>query len=107
MRSLKHPWFPVIPLCIAGLIQVAGAEPPRPGQPAAPRTTAAEARENLDTELALCVALENDNEIALAKFAQTRAESKDVIKFAEKMEKDHSQFARDLERFAGNIAARR
>jgi predicted outer membrane protein len=61
----------------------------------------------VDGYLAHGVALENDNEIMLAKFAQTRAEGKDVIKFAETMEKDHEQFARDLEKFAGNMGTRR
>src|SRR5258708_23841858 len=39
----------------------------------------------------------------LATLAQTRAQAKDVVNFAETAQKDHEQFARDLEKFAGKI----
>lgn len=108
-RERRKIWtcVPVLGLCLVGL---AAGQATRP-QPAVPRTpappTQGAPRENLDLYLAIGVALENDYAISLAKLAQTRAESKDVVKFAEMIEKDHEQFAGDVERFAGNIPARR
>jgi len=96
--------MPIAALCLAGLALAQGTRPqpaPTRNQPAQPQ---AGARENLDAPLALEVALANDNEIILAKFAQTRTDSKEVRKFAETMEKDHGQFAQELQRFAGNLS---
>jgi predicted outer membrane protein len=101
--------LPVLGALVGGLAAAQATRPPQQ-QPAAPRGQSAQAgapRENVDVYLAHGVALENDNEFMLAKFAQTRAEGKDVIKFAETMEKDHEQFARDLQKFAGNMGTRR
>src|SRR5258708_6630255 len=73
------------------LLGLAMAQEKRP-QPAAPRTPAAQAQpgaprsptaqaqsgahhENIDRPLAMEIALDNDNEIMLAKFAETRAEN--------------------------------
>jgi len=92
-------------LVIAGLGFAQATRAPQATGPAPP--TQGGARENLDVYLAEPVALENDNEIALAKVAETRAENKDVVKFAEMMVKDHEKVAKDLEKFAGNIGARR
>jgi predicted outer membrane protein len=63
-------------------------------------------RGQIDMFLAQGVFLDNDNEIGLAKIAQTRAESKDLRTFAEKMIEDHEQFAKDLEKYAGPVANR-
>ena len=111
MRLFKQRSLLLAAVAIVGLGGIAAAQVRRPAQqPAAPRggqTAQAAPAQNMDHELAVCVALENDNEIAMAKLAQTRAESKEVTKFAQMMEKDHSQFAEDLKRFAGDIAALR
>jgi predicted outer membrane protein len=91
---------PLVALCLVGLAVAQGTRP----QPVPPQ---AGARENIDRPLALEVALANDNEIALAKIAQTRAANKDVVKFAEMLQKDHEQFGQELQRFAGDISALR
>src|SRR5262245_13175881 len=111
MRSFKQRSVLLAAVAAIGLAGIAAAQVRRPAQqPAAPRAgqpAQAAPAQNVDHELAVCVALENDNEIAMAKLAQTRAESKEVTKFAQMMEKDHSQFAEDLKRFVGDIAALR
>src|SRR5262245_14938186 len=97
----------LVALCLAGLAMAQATRPstaPVRNQPAQRQPGA---RENLDPHLALEVALANDNEIVLAKFAQTRTDNKDVQKFAESLQKDHEQFAQELQRFAGNIATLR
>jgi len=57
--------------------------------------------------LAKGVFLDNETELELAKLAQTRAQSKDVVKFSEKMLEDHEQFAKDLAKFVGPLPNRR
>ncbi len=99
--------IPFAGLWLAGLPIAQGTRPQAAPPRAQPAQTQGAVHENIDRHLADVVALANDNEIVLAKFAQTRAENKDVVKFAEMLQKDHEQFARELEHFAGNIASRR
>jgi len=53
-----------------------------------------------DQGIAYCVAIANQEEIALARFAQNKAENKDVKEFAEMMIKDHQNFLQKLQRYA-------
>jgi predicted outer membrane protein len=54
-----------------------------------------------DAQLAACLIVDNQGEIALGKLSQQRAKDKDVKAFGEKMVKDHTDFMQQLERFAG------
>lgn len=65
-------------------------------QPAA-RQTGAQVN---DHSIATCTAIGNQEEIALAKFAQSRTDNDDVQSFAKKVIQDHQEFLKKLERFA-------
>jgi predicted outer membrane protein len=53
-----------------------------------------------DHMLATCAAIDNQEEIALAKFAEKKASKKEVKEFAEMIAKDHQDFLQKLRRFA-------
>lgn len=82
-----------------------GAQP-QPGQPAAnpSRVTAnrpvdgAVAR-TPDQEIAQCLAIGNQEEIALARLAQQKASSKEVKDFAEQLMQDHTKALDSLKQF--------
>jgi len=50
--------------------------------------------------LAACVAIANQEEIALAKIAADKAKNKDVKEFADMLAEDHQGFLKKLQRFA-------
>lgn len=50
--------------------------------------------------LATCLAIGNQEEIAIAKFAADKAESKEVKDFAQMLVKDHQAFLQKLQKFA-------
>jgi len=56
--------------------------------------------QNADHMLATCVAIGNQEEIAVAKFAEEKAKNNDVKEFARMMQKDHQSFLQKLQRFA-------
>ena len=85
-------------------------QPGQPGQPAEreanfpPREQAggsSQAGQVNDQLLAKWLIADNQGEIALAEFAQERAESEQVKEFAKKMIQDHQQFVQKLQRTAG------
>jgi len=53
-----------------------------------------------DHALASCVAIGNQEEIAISKFAEKKAKNSDVKEFCQMAEKDHQSFLKKLERFA-------
>jgi len=55
---------------------------------------------NADHQLASCVALENQEEIAIARFAQKKLNDKDAKDFAQMLVDDHSKFLKKLEQYA-------
>lgn len=74
----------------------------RPTAP--PRNNAArqEKPDQFDHNVAQCLILSNQNEVAAAQIAEKKATSKEVKSFAATMVKDHDQFTADLEKFAGH-----
>lgn len=56
--------------------------------------------QNSDHMLASCVAIGNQEEVSLAKFAEQKAKSQQVKDFAKMLEKDHQEFLQKLQRFA-------
>jgi len=59
-------------------------------------------QQQLDSDIAECLILENQNEVALAKLAASKTQNDDVKKFADMLEKDHSQMISKLQKFAGH-----
>ncbi len=55
---------------------------------------------NSDQMLATCVAIGNQEEVAIAKFAGEKAHHQDVKDFAAMLVKDHQSFLQKLQRFA-------
>lgn len=55
---------------------------------------------SLDKSIAACLILGNHEEIALAEFAQSRAQNEQVKEFAQMMIKDHQKAISQLEQFA-------
>jgi predicted outer membrane protein len=98
-----------------GIIDAQQPQPPRaaqPGvqvqvQPGAPRTTNQPVQpgqragwQSNDQTLATCVSIDNQEEVALAKYAQSKASSDDVKEFTDMLIKDHQAFLQKLDRFA-------
>ena len=52
-----------------------------------------------DQMIANWLSIGNQSEIAISKIAESKAENKDVRKFAEMMVKDHTQLQQQLEKF--------
>ncbi len=55
---------------------------------------------NADQTLATCVAIDNQEEVALAKFVQDKVQHADVKKFANMMVEDHQAFLQKLQQFS-------
>lgn len=55
---------------------------------------------NPDQSLATCVAIGNQEEVAIAKFAEQKAQSPEVKDFARMLVKDHQAFLQKLQRYA-------
>lgn len=82
----------------------AGQAQPAAGQ-ARPGQAGQQTRwQTTDQGLASCIAIANQTEVAISKFAEEKAKNKDVKEFAKMMVKDHQEFLRKLERFAPEAA---
>lgn len=101
-----------VPVCGAALVSAGfGIAQDRQAQPAkqpgqtqqSGQTAEAGQRaqwQNADQTLATCVAIDNQEEVALAKFAQDKVQHEDVKKFAKMMVEDHQAFLQKLQRFS-------
>jgi predicted outer membrane protein len=56
---------------------------------------------SLESHLANCIMLQNQEEIELAQFAQQQTQNQKVKEFAQQMIQDHQQFQQKLQQFAG------
>lgn len=88
-------------------VQVDTAQPGQPGgikvRVGEPNQNPAQGQaqaQNSDTTLASCVAIANQEEIAIAKFAQDRLKNDDAKEFAKMLVKDHQAFLQKLQKFA-------
>jgi predicted outer membrane protein len=61
-------------------------------------------RANADQTLASCIAIANQEEISIAKFAEEKAKNSDVKEFARMLVKDHQAFLQKLQRYAPEAA---
>jgi len=59
---------------------------------------------NKEHSLASCIAISNQEEVALARIAEDKAKSKEVKEFAQMLEKDHQAFLQKLAKFAPEAA---
>jgi len=92
--------------------QPAQPRPAQPGvqvqvQPGGVRTTAQPGQpgqragwQSNDQTFATCLTIDNQEEIAIAKFAQSKTDNKDVKDFASMLINDHEAFIKKLEKFA-------
>jgi len=76
------------------------AKKPQPGNQAATTADRSSDRQGNDQMVASCVAIENQEEIAIARFAEDKTKNDDVKEFARMLIKDHSGFLQKLEKFA-------
>ncbi len=58
-----------------------------------------DAQQQIDAEIASCLILANQNEVALAKIAQEKSQNDEVKQFAKKLEEDHTQLITTLSKF--------
>jgi len=103
---------------VLGLSGVAWAQNTQPGgqavqpRPAVqPRTAVApgqvgpQGRETLaDQQIATCVYGECHNEIEIAKFAESKAQSEEVREFAQRMVREHTPGCQEMQQLAGPLA---
>lgn len=73
---------------------------PPPGKPAATTAGQSSDRQGNDHMVASCVAIDNQAEIAIARFIEDKTKNDDVKKFARMLIKDHGGFLQKLEKFA-------
>ena len=78
-----------------------GFQTDRPGASTRPSAQAV----NLDPQFIACLIIDNKGEIELAKFAQARAQSKEVKDFAEQMINDHGEFVAKLQQLQASTGA--
>jgi predicted outer membrane protein len=77
------------------------ADQSRPGAPQLGERGQSSGASSTDAELAACLLVDNQNEIALSQLATQRAQSEDVKRFAQQMIQEHQQLGQTLEQFAG------
>jgi predicted outer membrane protein len=83
----------------------------QPGQPGQARQGATQPGQpgaqagNLDHEIATCLALGNQEEIALAQMAESQAQHDRVKEFAQMMQRDHTQALQRLQQVAPNVSS--
>jgi predicted outer membrane protein len=63
-------------------------------------TTTQAGANSADSQLAGCLIVDNQGEIALGKLAEQKTQNNEVKQFAQMMVKDHTDFMQKLERFA-------
>jgi putative membrane protein len=104
--------FAVLALAAAQAAAQTATQPRQPGQqpyaggvPAATAGGQAGAAAQLDQPIAACLLLGNQEEIALARFAQEHAKSDDVKEFAKMMDEDHRKAVEKLRQIAPQLAS--
>jgi len=89
-----------------------GAVQPRPavtpGQTLQPGQAGQQGQSSTaDQQIAACIYGECHNEIEIAKFAESKAQTEEVREFAQRMVRDHSPGCQQMQRMAGELAADR
>ena len=101
--TLQRPTSP------ANANQTTQATPGQPPQvstlPVANDGATAQQPGNLDQQIAACMLLGNQEEVALAQFAQQRAQHPEVKKFAQQMIEQHQQAIAKIEQAAPQVAS--
>jgi predicted outer membrane protein len=73
-------------------------------RPGVARTGAAAEGDNLDNKIAVCLLLGNQEEVAVAQFAQQKSQNEQVKKFAQQMIEHHQQAISKIEQAAPEVA---
>jgi predicted outer membrane protein len=81
------------------------ATPGAAARPGAARTAASPASDNLDQKIAVCLLLGNQEEVALAQFAQQQSQNEQVRNFAQQMVEHHQQAIAKIEQAAPEVAS--
>lgn len=90
-------------LSLPGMIQAQQDQPNsnRPQQPGVQVNIGRHGEHQIsDQALATCLAIENQEEVAISKFAEDKAKSQKVKEFAAMIAKDHRSFLQKLEKYA-------
>lgn len=85
--------------------RVRQATPADTARPGAARTATSPASDDLDQKIAVCLVLGNQEEVALAQFAQQRSQNEQVKKFAQQMIEHHQQAISKIEQAAPEVAS--
>lgn len=91
-------------LAVAQENQKNSVEPQQPARQPAVQVGQRAHWKNSDQSLATCVAIANQEEVALAKFAEEKANSREVKDFAKMLVSDHQAFLKKLEKYAPEAA---
>jgi len=91
------------PLFALGVVAFTVAEeaPTKSATKTEQRSERSKKGEGLDRELAACLVLGNQNEIAAAKLGE-QSQNHEVVEFAQMMQKQHQMFLTELQEFAGD-----
>ena len=101
MMSRKHPMLLFTALSMTAFVaSAAHAQNAQPGGSPATRTDQSAGRQGNDHLLASCVAIDNQEEIAIAEFAQEKSKNDDVKEFAKMLVSDHHEFLKKLHQYA-------
>ncbi len=79
-------------------------QPAQPGQPG--QRQQGQPGQRADAQLAACLIVDNEGEVAVAKLAQQKASNPQVKRFAEQMIEDHGQMLKKLQQVAGQTGER-
>jgi predicted outer membrane protein len=90
----------VLALASSGFAQVAQPARPQPGVAGQPAGGQAATQQMLDSHVANCLILANQEEIALCRFAMEHADSDKTKEQAQTMIEDHEKFVAKLRKFA-------
>jgi predicted outer membrane protein len=109
---LKHITQSLALSAVMAMSAVAQNPATRPAQPGQPRPAGAVTQPgqpgaqagNLDQGIAACIALGNQEEIALAQYASTRAKNEKVKEFAQTMQREHTAALQKLRQVAPQLA---
>ncbi len=81
-------------------------QPQQPQPNTRTATTQVGANQNqADGQLAACLVIDNEGEVAVSKFAASKSENSDVKEFAEMLAKDHQAFIGKLNKFAATTGS--
>jgi predicted outer membrane protein len=102
MRITK---FALSVLCVGTMVGTIVAQNPAPNQPRPATSSQSNSNVTLTTQhLATCLALDNQEEVILAKFAQEKIKNEEVAKFAKMLVEEHQSTLKNLSKLVPDAA---